>query len=139
MGVNRLFFPQEALDAWLDQGRAVLESDTLTFNPEGRRFKLQEAVRFLSEIAGGGDVNKLVGKVKTKEQLTELGGEQCSDSVILGDDAYEVVEGFVGEPLPGIMTVAVGDSMLSATRAAVGDEIHGDGVDALTRLFMHKR
>jgi hypothetical protein len=139
MGVNRFFFPQEALDAWLDQGRVALESDTMTLNPEGQRFKLQGAMRFLDEIAGGGDAKNLVGKVKTKEQLAVLGGEQVADSVILGDDAYQVIEGFVGELLTDPTTIAMGDTMLAATRAATGDEIQDDHGDPLTRLFMQRR
>lgn len=139
MGVNRFFIPQEALDAWLDQGRVMLDNDTMTTNPEGQRFKLRGAVRFLSEIAGGGDAKNLIGKVKTKEQLTGLGGEQVADSVILGDDAYQVIEGFVGELLAGPMTIAMGDTMLAATRAAAGDESQDEHADPLTRLFMPRR
>jgi hypothetical protein len=139
MGINRFFFPQEALDAWLDEGRAVLESDTLTFNPEGQRFKLQGAVRFLSEVTGSGDPQKLEGKVKTKAQLSGLSGEQCADSVIVGENAYQVVEGFVGELLPGAMYIAMGDTMSAATLAAAGDDLPGDRIDPLTRLFMQRR
>jgi hypothetical protein len=140
MGVNRFFFPQEALDAWLDQGRVSLEGDIMTFNPEGQRFRLQGAVRFLSEVAGGGDAKDLVGKVKTKAQLGQLGGEQCADSVVLGEDAYQVVEGFVGVPLlDSTMSIAMGDTMVAATRAATGEDIQGDRVDPLTRLFMQRR
>jgi hypothetical protein len=139
MGVNRFFFPQEALDAWLDEGRVVLEADTLTFNPEGQRFTIHGAVRFLSEVTDGSDAQGLVGKVKTKDQLVALGGEQCADSVIVGDNAYQVVEGFVGELLPGTMSIAMGDNLVAATRAAAGDDIQGDRLDPLTRLFMQRR
>ena len=139
MGINRFFFPQEALDAWLDQGRVALEGDTMTLNPEGQRFRLQGAVRVLSEVAGGGDKNNLVGKVKTKAQLEALSGEQCADSVIVGEDAYQVVEGFVGELLAEVASIAMGDSMGAATRAAAGEEVQGDRIDPLTRLFLQRR
>ena len=137
MAVNRIFFPQEALDAWLDQERVVLDGDLMTLSPEGWSFRLNSAVRFTSEVAGGGDAGGLVGKVKTQEQLSALGGEHCAGTVIIGDDAYEVVEGFVGEPLPDQTLVAGGDSMSAATRAAVEDQ--GDGIDPLARLLLQNR
>jgi hypothetical protein len=31
--------------------------------------------------------------------VTAMNGEHCADSVVLGDSAYQVVEGFVGEVL----------------------------------------
>jgi hypothetical protein len=139
MGANRLFFPQEALDTWLDEGRVVLDGDMLTLNPEGQRFELEGAVRFLEEVTGSGDTKELVGKVKTKAQLAELEGELCADSVVLGDNAYQIVEGFVGVLLPGGMSIAMGDTMFAATRAATGMEMDGERVDPLTRLFMQRR
>src|SRR5690606_31491535 len=98
MGVNRVFLPQEALDQWMSEGRVEVDGELMTMHPEGRRFQLRTAVRFLSEITESGDPDQLVGKVKDLEQLASLGGEHCADSVLLGDSAYQVIEGFVGEP-----------------------------------------
>src|SRR5699024_1349817 len=67
--------------------------DTLTL--EQCDFALTSAVRGVREVAGGIDENDLVGRVKTLEQVTALGGEICAGSVVLGDCAFEVVEGFV--------------------------------------------
>jgi len=102
MAENRVFFPQQALDAWLEEGRVLLVGDELTVSPEGRRLQLQSALRFTAEVASGEDPHGLVGKVKTQEQLAALSGELCADSVIIGDSAYQVVEGFLGELLPGV-------------------------------------
>jgi hypothetical protein len=101
MSENRLFFPQEALDAWIEQGRVLLVGDELTTTPEGRRLRVESAVRFIAEVAAGSDPNGLVGKVKTIEQVQALGGEHVADSVVMGDCAYQVVEGFLGEVLAG--------------------------------------
>jgi len=98
MGVNRVFLPQDTLDVWLSDGKVEVEGETMTLEP-GQTFQLKTAVRFLSELTGEPDEHELIGKVKDLEQITSLGGEHCADSVILGDLAYEVVEGFVGEPL----------------------------------------
>lgn len=139
METNRVFFPQEALDAWLEDERITLDGDIMILNQEQQRFKLSTAFRFLKEVADGGDANNLVGKVKTKEQIEALEGEHCSDSVIIGDDAYEIVEGFVGELLPETEQVLVGHDMSAATRAAAGEQVSRDSNDPLTRFFMKNR
>ena len=102
MSENRLFFPQEALDDWLEQGRVQLVGDELTTTPEGRRLRLESALRFMAEVGAGSDPHGLVGKVKTLEQVQALDGEHVSDSVIIGDCAYQVVEGFLAELLPTV-------------------------------------
>src|SRR5687768_4081647 len=52
---NRVFLPQDALDRWLTEGRVEVEGETMTLRPEGQSFKLKTAVRFMGEVAGGGD------------------------------------------------------------------------------------
>ena len=139
MGPNRVFFPQEALDHWMDEERVSLEGETMCLATEGQRFKLEEAVRFVSEVGGGGDRLDLLGKVKSLKQLDEIGGELCAGSVLVGDEAYEVIEGFLAELLSDQVPVVSGDSMASATRAAVGDTSSENEVDALTQFFRQKR
>ncbi|MBN1652144.1 MAG: hypothetical protein JXA30_00030 [Deltaproteobacteria bacterium] len=139
MGVNRLFFPQEALDHWMDEERISIEGEIMCLKAEGGRFRLESAVRFISEVGGGGDRLDLLGKVKSVKQLEEIGGELCAGSVIVGDDAYEVVEGFLAELLLDRKPIVSGTSMEAATRAAVGDAVCDDEVDALTRFFRQKR
>lgn len=138
MGTNRVFFPQEALDTWVVDERVMVEDDILTLKPEGRRFKLQSAVRFVTEVGGGGDARQLVGKVKTRQQLAELGGELCANSVLLDEDAYDVIEGFLGELIQEPKTVATGDSLSAATRAATGDKNPKKDIDPLTEWFLQK-
>lgn len=92
MSQARVFAPQEALESWLTTGRAEVEGDLLTL--DGERFRAVPSVRFLAEVAGGGDRMKLVGLVKSNAQLDALGAEHSGSSVVLGDDAYEVVEGY---------------------------------------------
>ena len=136
MGANRVFFPQETLDTWLGEGRIQVNGEVLTLTAEGQRFHLRSAVRFLREVAGGGDVTGLVGKVKDVEQLRALGGEHYADSVVLEQNAYEVVEGFVGEPLMDVdATVASGDTLAAAARAAIGDEPGTGDIDLLARFL----
>jgi hypothetical protein len=98
---NRIFVPQHVLDRWLAEGRVDVQGDELITQPERRRFSLTTAVRFTAEVTGSEDTHQLVGRVKDVAQLAELGAEHYATSVILGDNAYEVVEGFTGAPARG--------------------------------------
>ena len=101
MLLARVFVPQEALEAWL----------SLAARAHGRR----DAVRRRPVVRAGGRAafrdrgrgrrrtsTSSSASVKTMEQLGELGGEHVSASVVLGDNAYEVIEGFLAraEPSP---------------------------------------
>jgi len=96
MPAARVFVPQDAVESWLTDGRADLGQDTLTF--DGFAFHVSGAVRFLAEVAGGPDDLHLVGKVKTSEALALLQAEHTGESVLLGDNAYQVAEGYVLSP-----------------------------------------
>lgn len=101
MRAARLFLSQAVLDRWLTDGTADVRGDTLTFGPEKRAFRLKTAVLFEREVTGAGDPHELLGKVKDLDQLAELGGDYSAGSVVLGESAYEVIEGFTGEALHG--------------------------------------
>jgi hypothetical protein len=136
MGMNRVFLPQETLDTWMSDGRIEVAGDTMTLNPEGQRFILKTAVHFVADLAGGGDAKQLIGKVKDLEQLAVLGGEHVADSVVLGDDAYQVVEGFVGEPIFDDDSEVSGASLADAARAAAGEDPQSGEIDLLARFFL---
>lgn len=99
MGKNRVFFPQETLDRWLSEGRVELSGSELVIPGERRKYRLVEAVRVLSEEAGHSDPDELVGKVKTMLYLSELGAELLGDSMVLGENAYRVAQGWLGSPV----------------------------------------
>lgn len=92
-----VFITNALLSQWSDAGKARLEGTVLTLVHEARTVHLRPAVRFTRLVDGAPDANSLIGKVKTREQLAEMGAEHYLDSVILGDAAYHVVEGFLGE------------------------------------------
>ena len=102
---NRVFFPQAALDEWIAQDRVDLRNDELTIKSENRKYRIIEAVRILSEVTGLPDSNELVGKVKSKAFLVELGAEILESSMILGDNAYDVVPGFIGAPTGSLLNM----------------------------------
>ena len=95
---NRVFFPQAALDEWLADERVDLKNDALALKGESRRFRIIEAVRVLREVTGADDPHELLGRVKSCAFLNELGAELLETSMIIGDNAYDVLPGFVGAP-----------------------------------------
>lgn len=107
-----------------------IHDNTMKLLPDGQRFNLKTAVRFTSEVAGGGDALKLVGKVKDMDQVTELSGEYSQGSVVLGDNAYEVVDGFVGE--------AIVDSKF-VPAPSEKDSHSNEDVDLLAKFFMQSK
>lgn len=94
----RLFVSQARLDEWVEQQRVELESNRMTLD-DGRRFQLSEAVLFAEVVGGDADPNDLVGRVKSRRQLDELGAEHYPGSVIYGDTGYEVKDGYLADPL----------------------------------------
>ena len=98
--MSRLFISVERLDNWTAEGRASLEGDRMTLTELGRSFAMKPAVCFTKVTGSETDPHDLVGRVKSKEAIDAMGGEQFESSVIYGDSAYDVIDGFIGEPLP---------------------------------------
>ncbi len=97
--MSRLFISVERLDNWTEEGRAKLEGDRMTLTEHGRAFIMKPAVAFQTVTGTDHDPYDLLGRVKSKVALDELGAEQFGNSVIYNDTAYEVIDGFIGEPL----------------------------------------
>lgn len=96
---NRVFFPQAALDEWIVGGTVELLERELVLLGEARRYQVVEAVRVVREVTGTGDPHDLVGRVKTREHLEQLGAEIVESSLVLGDQAYDVDPGWMGVPI----------------------------------------
>jgi hypothetical protein len=91
-----LFVPQSVLDKWSDKGRVEVEGHVLTLVKEKKSFQLTPAVRFL-KMEAGADEKKLLQKVKTLDALKQMGAEHYQESVILGESAYQVQQGFLAD------------------------------------------
>lgn len=96
MAHARVFVPLSKLEQWLSDGRAQIDGDTLTLG--GQRFEAISALHFVAEIAEGTDEHGLVGRVKSRALVEQLGAELSGDAVLLGDSAYQVVEGYTLVP-----------------------------------------
>lgn len=121
MAKNRVFFPQEALDVWLSEERVELKGDELVLKAEGRTYRLTEAVRVVREVTGTPDSYDLVGRVKSKVFLEALESELLGTSMIIGDNAYDVVPGFVGLPVGAAQMASEG----RGARASTDEELLG--------------
>ena len=95
---NRVFFPQLLLDQWGVEGKIDLTGNELVVLSEGRKYKIVESVRVIAEVTGANDPHGIVGKVKPNAALEEIGAEILENSMIIGDNAYDVVPGWVGTP-----------------------------------------
>ncbi|MBO6936390.1 MAG: hypothetical protein JJ863_15570 [Deltaproteobacteria bacterium] len=133
MNAHRLFVSQDVLDRWMVEEQVSVEGDVMTLDGN-QRFKLLSAVCFTEELTGEGDPHELIGRVKDLETLSQLGGEHVSDSVILGDNAYTVVEGFLGEPVEPVD--GAGTDMASAMGAALGEKTESTEIDLLAQFFL---
>jgi hypothetical protein len=85
------------MDRWTAEGKVRLDDDLMQLPALNRSFKLSPAVYFQAMVDGA-DAHNLLGRVKSQEQLQELGAEHYGASVILGEVGYECVEGFLGHP-----------------------------------------
>jgi hypothetical protein len=96
---NRIFFPQLALDMWVPDGKVELAGDRLTLAANGRCYRVGEAVHVVREVTGTACPHDLVGRAKLRQGLLAMGAELMDDSMILGDNAYDVVPGWLGVPI----------------------------------------
>jgi hypothetical protein len=116
-----LFVPQSVLDRWSEQGKITVEDTVLTILGEGKAFALTAAVRFL-KMEAGDDVAGLLQKVKTTAALKQLGAEHYLESVILGDSAYEVQQGFLADANALRRAAAASNPALPAAQTPVAEE-----------------
>lgn len=72
----------------------------MTLTELGRKFAMAPAVHFVQVTGSDADPHDLIGRVKSKDALERMGAEQFASSVIYNDTAYDVVDGFIGDPLP---------------------------------------
>ncbi|MBK9070647.1 MAG: hypothetical protein IPL79_06550 [Myxococcales bacterium] len=95
----KIFISVDALEEKTASGVAAVSGEIVTFVELDKTAYLSPAVYF-SRVAGGDpDVLRLVGRVKSEVELRALGADHQANSVIIGETAYDVVEGFVGKVL----------------------------------------
>ncbi len=90
-----LFISQSMIDGWLMEGKIDFLGDIMTIRGEDKRYKVEPAVRFVRVVGDEPDSEGFVAKVRTLKQVAKDGGEHYHDSVIFGDVAYDVQNGFI--------------------------------------------
>ena len=96
---NRVFFPQLLLDQWGVEGKIDLTGTELIVLAEGRKYRIEECVYIVAEVTGAIDPHGLIEKVKPNKALAEIGAEILENSMIISDNAYDVVPGWAGTPV----------------------------------------
>lgn len=96
---QKLFITFDQLDRWVEEQRVDLFAEKVTFRPEGWTFRLTPACWFTREAAEQADAENLLGKIKTHDALTAMGGDIAHGTVIINDQAYDVVDGYTAEPV----------------------------------------
>ncbi len=100
----RIFVAQTLADAWLAAERVTLERDLLRLPvPAGAMGTIDLFINpavFFERIDGSeADVHDVVGRVKTAQELAQLGADHYETSVVMGDFAYTVIPGFMAIPV----------------------------------------
>jgi hypothetical protein len=92
---DRMFIAQSTLEAWVDSGKVEVSENIAYLKKSGRAYILEPAVRFVSVVPEG-TAPSLIGKVLTEQRIIELGGELMGNSVLFGEAAFSVEQGYVG-------------------------------------------
>ncbi len=128
---TRIFFTQSTLDRWIDEGRAHLEDTYLKVN-KGEHFNttlrltIEPAFKFLRTVSGN-DEQQLVGKVKSGAQIDALGGDRYANSVLMGETAYDLQEGWLAA------TAVTPDEDIPTVKGSQPE--HDKDIDLLARLL----
>lgn len=94
---EKLFFSQEIINSWTDDERVKFENDVLSISSAKgtQEYKLIPAFRFIKVSDDTPDPHGLLEKVKTEEELAEMGAEPYLTSCIMGETAYDIEPGYV--------------------------------------------
>ena len=94
---KKIFLPQEKLENWVNDGKISFSENIITTLTGNKvRYKLVPAYKFLKLTSGEKDKPNLLGTVKTKDDIKHLKPDIFMDSIIIGDMAYEVETGYIG-------------------------------------------
>jgi hypothetical protein len=95
---NRIFFPLDSVEEWANEGKVEVKGNDLVVVADARRYRLEDAAHIVREVSGSECPRGLPGKVKSKTVLEEWGAELYDTSMVLGDNAYDVIQGWMGTP-----------------------------------------
>jgi hypothetical protein len=96
------FISQEQLNEWVGSGSAEVMGDLFVLRLDRQYFaRMQPAVFFTRIISSPQDKRGLEGRVLDMESIDRMGAQSSGGSVVVGEDAYDVAEGWLlKETLP---------------------------------------
>jgi hypothetical protein len=127
---TRIFVSQTLVDVWMTAGHVELDRDLLRVPlTGGHRVDLfiNPAVYFDRVDGSDPDENDVIGRVKTTQELAQLGAEHYETAVLLGDFAYTVKPGFVAAPVDPKGQETALDATTWGSLLAVLDGLPGRG------------
>jgi hypothetical protein len=92
------FLANSQLEQWVDEGVAVLDGDVLDVREHGRFSSMVSAVHVVSLVTGSDAQHKVLGRVYCDDELIAKGGQLYLDSLLIEEDAYDVVRGLLLAP-----------------------------------------
>ena len=134
-----MFFPRPVLDEWLGDNRVEICGQELLLKSEGRRYRIVEAVHVLGEVTGLSDPHDIVGRVKSVAFVTELGAEVVESSMVLGDNAYDVVPGFLATPIGSYSEYRAARAGRTPGRSSAAPDEPATDEDLLLRFVARRR
>src|SRR4030042_5640237 len=94
---KKICIPQEKLEAWVQEGKITISDNVITTVTGNKlSYNLIPAFKFLKLTSGDSDSEKLIGTVKTKDNIKHLKPDIFMDSIIIDNNAYEVEMGYIG-------------------------------------------
>lgn len=100
-----IFVSQEQMEKYLGDGVADISQQEVVLRLDRTYIgTFEEAYYFIRNVVNPNDPKDMMGRVFTKEEIKNLNADIMQNSVIIGDDAYDVEEGFIifeqgGSPL----------------------------------------
>jgi len=93
----RIYLAQSLIDTWITHAMAELKGDTLRISLDSRYIDLfiNPAVYFEQIDGTESDSYDVVGRVKTSQELAQMGADHYETSVVIADHAYTVKPGFI--------------------------------------------
>ena len=95
MVAAKIFLLPEELDKWMEKAGVSVDKERISLPDFPAPFMMKSAVYFTKMVAGDDDTHELVGKIAEAAMLEKKGYEHYQNSVLVGECAYEVKEGFL--------------------------------------------
>ncbi len=91
-----IFISQEQMEKLSGEGAADITNKDIVLRLDKTYIgNFEEAYYFLRNVVNANDQRNMVGRVLTKDEVSKLNADIMPNSIIIGDDAYDVEEGFL--------------------------------------------